>query len=300
MRINITPHQLRAVVAVSETGSFTAAASRLGLSQPALSRIVRSVETELGSNIFDRDTRNVAPTPVGQTILATIRAGLINYDRTLAELREQALGHSGIVQVATLPSLAQALLAPSIALMRIAAPNVELHIRDGLSETVMAQVIDGEADVGLVDRPAGHPKLRYCELIRDQVGLVCRSDDPIAALKKADWKIFEDRPFIAMAMGSSVRSLIDVAFSQRQLSIRPLYEPSFLATVGALVSSRAGITALPQLAAAGLQQEGLTWLPLNNPKIVRSSGYILRADRDTSPAAATLLTLLKEVSAQAS
>ena len=68
MRINIAPSQLRAVMAVAQTGSFTAAASKVGLSQPALSRIVRSVELELGCNIFDRDTRNVRPTAVGLSL----------------------------------------------------------------------------------------------------------------------------------------------------------------------------------------------------------------------------------------
>ncbi|MBB5684753.1 LysR family transcriptional regulator [Sphingobium boeckii] len=296
MRINITPHHLRSVMAVAQTGSFTAAASKMGLSQPALSRIVRSVEAELGCVIFDRDTRNVSPTAAGETILATMRNALTDYDRALIHLREQALGQSGNVRVATLPSLAQALLAPAIAKMRIAAPSIELHIYDGLSETVMTQVIDGEVDIGLVDRPANHPKLKYVELLKDQVGVVCRNDDPIAALKRVDWQVFDDRPFIAMAVGSSVRTLIDAALSQCHLSVRPLYEPAFLATVGALVSSRAGITALPKLAAAGLQQEGLSWRPLGNPEILRSCGYILRLDRETQPAATTLLTLLEETS----
>ena len=293
MRINLTPNQLRAVAAVAIEGSFTAAASKLGLSQPALSRIVRHVEQELGCSIFDRDTRNVRLTPVGGTILSTIQNALVDYDRALSNLRDHATGRSGVVRVATLPSLAQALLAPAIVEMRTVAPNVELHIFDGLSDFVIGQVADGEADIGLVDRPTGHVRLTYQELVRDQVGLVCRADDPAAAIDIADWSIFETRPFISMAVGSSVRNLIDAAFLQAELSVKPLYEPGFLATVGALVATHAGITALPQLAAEGLQQPGLVWRPLGDPIIIRSSGYILRRDRELQPAAATLLNLLK-------
>jgi LysR family carnitine catabolism transcriptional activator len=295
MRINLSPHQLRAVLAVADNSSFTLAAGKLCLSQPALSRIIRSVEQELGCTIFDRDTRNVNPTAVGETILQTIRGALTDYDRALINLREHALGRSGTVRVATLPSLAQTLLAPAMAEMRALAPNVELHIYDGLSETVIAQIVNGEADIGLVDRPTSHPKLEYADLVRDEVGVVCRDDDPLAEQDSADWSIFETRPFIAMAVGSSVRSLIDAAFSQAQLTVRPLYEPSFLATVGALVATRAGITALPRLAVKGLQESGLAWRKLENPTIIRSSGYIRRTDRECQPAALTLLDILKKL-----
>ena len=172
MRINISPHQLRAVLAVAADNSFTSAASKLGLSQPALSRIVRSVEEELGCAIFDRDTRNVRPTRAGITMLAIIKTALIDYETALERLRDDALGRSGIVRVATLPSLAQTLLAPAMAEMRARAPDIEIRIRDGLSETVLEQVISGDVDLGLVDRPAGYPSIEFHELIRDRVGLV--------------------------------------------------------------------------------------------------------------------------------
>lgn len=293
MRINIAPQQLRAVVAVANDSSFTAAAAKLGLSQPALSRIIQGVEQELGCSIFVRDTRNVSPTAVGLTVLATMRSALFDYDKALANLRDQAAGRSGIVRVATLPSLARALLAPAMVQLRTVAPDVDLHICDALSESVVAQVANGEVDFGLVDQPTGHIDLTYHDLVRDRLGLVCRADDPLAALPRADWTVFAQRPFIAMAVGSSVRSLVDAAFLQAGFVVKPMYEPAFLATVGALVATKAGITALPELATEGLLENALVWLPLDNPTIIRSSGYILRRDRRPQPAASILIELLK-------
>ena len=294
MRINVSPHQLRAVLAVAADGSFTSAASKLGLSQPALSRIVRTVEEELGCAIFDRDTRNVSPTRAGITMLGTIRTALLDYDGALQRLKDDALGRSGVVRVATLPSLAQTLLAPAMAEMRNRAPDIEIRIRDGLSESVLEQVINGDVDIGLIDRPTGYPTIKFYELVRDRVGLVCRADDPLAELRIAEWTVFERRPFIAMAEGSSVRSLIDNALLQARLTVRPLYEPSFLTTVGALLATGAGVTALPELAVQGLQHEHLTWIPLKTPTVIRSSGYIMRSDRDPQPAASALLEVLRE------
>lgn len=298
MRINITPSQLRAVLAVANTGSFTAGASKVGLSQPALSRIVRGVEDELGCNIFDRDTRNVSPTAVGETLLTTIRTAIVDFEGALNAMRNQALGLSGIVKVATLPSLAQALLAPALVEMRKIAPGVELRILDGLSDSVMSQVAEGQVDLGLVDRPSGHEHLTYHDLAHDRFGLVCRSDDPLADREKPDWTIFQNRPFISMAHGSSVRNLIDGAMLQAQVSVKPLFEPAFLATVGALVATHAGITALPKLAAQSLQQEELVWRQLRKPTIIRSWGYIVRTDREPQAAALTLLELLKKMAAE--
>lgn len=293
MRMNVTPQQIRSVLAVARDSSFTAAASKLGLSQPALSRIVQGVEQELGCSIFDRDTRNVMPTAAGLTILTTMRNALSDYDKAMSSLQDQAKGRSGTVRVATLPSMAQALLAPAMVMLRKIAPDVEVQILDALSDTVSAWVVNGDVDFGLVDQPIGHTQLVYGELVRDRLGLVCRSDDGLASLEETSWSVFERRPFISMASGSSVRSLVDSAFMQAGVAVKSMYHPSFLATVGALVAAEAGITALPQLATRGLQQDGLTWIPLTAPVITRSSGYVLHRDRKLQPAASTLLKLLK-------
>ncbi|WP_404478187.1 LysR family transcriptional regulator [Novosphingobium sp. BL-52-GroH] len=289
-----SPHHLQCVLAVAEVGSFTAAAASLGISQPALSRIVQDVETEIGCKLFDRDTRNLRPTLIGEQILATMRAAVGDYVQALHRVQNQASGRSGLIRIGALPSLATALLAPAVAELRLAAPDVEMQIYDGLSEAVTGLVLRGEVDIALVDRPAPDDTMIFEELIRDQLGLVCRKDDTLAARAVLDWTVFENRPFIAMSQGSSVRTLVDAAFAQAGVTIRPLYEPRFLATVGALVLSEAGVTALPRLAALDFQHPDLLWRPLLNPSMDRPSGVLRRADRQMHPAAALLVASLKQ------
>lgn len=284
MPINVTPQQLAAFLRVAETLSFGEAATQIGLSQPALSRTIKTIEDTLGTRLFDRDTRNVSLTPAGRELEPIARRIVREFDAGFSDLGRFVTGRRGRVVVAALPSMAAVLLPGSIARFRTERPEVEFEIIDAISGSVLDAVSDGRAEIGLTARPMPGRDLVYEPLLSDDFGLVVRRDDPLADRPYGSWQVFADRPFIAMSTGSSVRAITDSAFVECGLAVAPLFSCGFLATARALVHQGLGITALPGLTVPLMAEAGLVWRPLIEPVRRRSLGYVRRIGVTLSPA----------------
>lgn len=284
MRINVTPQQLLAFLRVAETLSFGEAAGQLGLSQPALSRTIKTIEDTVGARLFDRDTRNVALTPAGRELEPIARRIVREFETGFSDLGRFVTGRRGRVVVAALPSMAAVLLPGSIARFRAERPEVEFEIVDAISGSVLDAVAEGRAEIGLTARPTPGRNLVYEPLLSDDFGLVVRSDDPLAERPYNSWQVFADRPFIAMSAGSSVRAITDSAFLECGLAIAPLFSCGFLATARALVHQGLGVTALPGLTVPLMAESGLVWRPLVDPVRRRSLGFVRRTGATLSPA----------------
>jgi DNA-binding transcriptional LysR family regulator len=293
MRMNITPQQLAAFIEVADVRSFSEAAGRLGMSQPALSRTIRQIEEALGARLFDRDTRNVALTPAGRELLPVASRIVREFDLGFSDLARFVSGQRGRITVATLPSMAAVLLPGAIGRFRVSHPDVDFQILDALSGTVQDAVLQGQAEIGLTARPPPDRDLTFHPLLTDAFGLVCRRDDALARLGSATWDVFAGRPFIAMSAGSSVRTITDAAFLQIGMAVAPLFECAFLATTRALVNAGLGVTALPGLTVPLMAETGLVWRPLVTPSFHRSLGIVRRSGSSLTPAITDFIGFLR-------
>jgi LysR family transcriptional regulator, carnitine catabolism transcriptional activator len=295
MNISLKHHQLTCFLAIAEEGSFSKAAQRLAVSQPALSRTIILMEEMIGARLFDRNTRNVSLTPVGIELTSLARRVVSEIDGLAGELGRFVEGRRGRITVAALPSVAAILLPAAIARFSIDAPEVDIRIKDGLSEKVLEAVEAGEADLGITVKSPSKGRLVHHPLCSDELGLVCRNDDPLARSDSVDWSVFEHRPFVAMASDSSVRLATDTAFIQAGIQVTPLFECSFLGTTGHLVAEGLGISALPRLTCPLTGAANLVWRRLEAPRVDRMIGIVVRSDRTLSPSATKFLAILKGV-----
>src|SRR5687768_6244858 len=133
---NLSSRQLGAVLAVAEYRSFIAAASSLKMSQPALTRTIKQIETELGVQLFSRSTRQVAITAAGKEFAALAERLLNDLRISVENLRELADQPRGQIVVASVVSLANAVLPSLIADYSRKYPGIQLHLREGLHGVV--------------------------------------------------------------------------------------------------------------------------------------------------------------------
>lgn len=288
-----TPQQLLAFLRLVETGSFSRAASALGVSQPTLSRTIKAIEDAIGARLFNRDTRNLELTSVGAE-LRPIAARLVKeFDSAFDQLTHLVEGQHGQITVAALPSISAVLLPRAIVRFRERNPGVDIAVRDSLSQPVLNSVIEGAADLGLTVHPAPSAKLAYKPLVRDEFCLVCRRDDPLAHSETAAWSAFAEHPFVAMSPASSVRTMTDAAFLHAGLAVKQLYECAHLATAGGLVAAGLGITALPRLALPIIGGESLASRTLIGPSLKRSIGVVTRAGQPLTRAGQAFLSALE-------
>jgi DNA-binding transcriptional LysR family regulator len=290
MPINLSTRDLRAFIALADQRSFTRAARQSSLSQPAFSALIRSIEEQLGTRLFDRDTRNVELTHEGRVFEQSARRLLDDFVAALDDVRDLATHRKGRVAMAVLPSLAAGWLPGVLAEFRAVHPGIEIDVADVLSEACIARVRAGSADFALAATQADTPELRADAFCSDGFFLVCRRDHPLAAARQLRLKDLAAHPFIAMTRNSSVRQSLDAAVTPLQMNA--VMEVEQLATVMGMVRAGLGISVVPALTLFQFQHDEVVTRALALPGMTRRMFMIRRRDRSLSAAAQALHDLV--------
>jgi molybdate transport repressor ModE-like protein len=141
---------LRAWVTVVEEGSITAAARKLGVSQPALSQQIRALEEFFGHQLIERLPRGAKATPIGRALLAEARATMATSEKLLRKAKTSAELFGGMLEIATLPTLVDGLLLDAIEEWHKRYPAVSIRIREfAVQTTMVAEFEMGMADVAI-------------------------------------------------------------------------------------------------------------------------------------------------------
>lgn len=288
MRRNPSMTSLRLFMHVAHLRSFSETGRVANVSQPALSRTIRLLEEQLGTRLFDRNSRNVSLTSAGEALLPIVERLTADFDHAFSELAQTFAGERGRVVIGALPSIAAGLLPTAIATFQAQHPMVEIVMRDHLSGALYQQMEERSVDLAVTTPPEAD-KFAFTPLLQDAMVLVIRAGSALDDGTAASWTIFADHPFIAMAPSSSVRELTDAAMIRAGVSARALYGCTQLATVGGLIDANLGITALPQSTVRMLPSATIAQRPLVDPVIERTIGVAHLAARTLPPAARAFL-----------
>jgi DNA-binding transcriptional LysR family regulator len=148
-RLTMNLRNLRAFTTIADEGGFARAATRLHLSQPALSRQIQALEADLGVRLFDRVGRRVQLTSQGEGLLRRSRRLLAEADSLGERARELRSGETGILRIAATPQVIENLLAPFLAQYRRNHPGVEVHLVEDGGERLLGRLERGEVHLCL-------------------------------------------------------------------------------------------------------------------------------------------------------
>ncbi|MDM0046177.1 LysR family transcriptional regulator [Variovorax dokdonensis] len=283
--MNITLRQLRAFVAVAEVGQFTLAASRIHISQSALSALVKELEGELGVRLFDRHTRSVRLTTSGVDFLDRARRVLQELDQALHVTREVATFNRGRVSVACATVLSTTLVVPFMKVFNTKHPGVRLELIDVAEQGIQRAVLDGIADFGIGTQIQTDPEIVATLLFRDVYRAVLPAGHAMAGKRAVPWRLLEDEPWIALSPLSPIRREIDAHIKILGINPKVAYEVSFPSTVFAMIRQRMGVSVLPANAQQMPEVQGLTFRPLTPPVPKRLVVTFRQKLRGLSPAA---------------
>lgn len=289
-----TLQQLRAFLAVAETGSFVAASSRMGLSQPALSLAIKALEEAVGGRLFDRTSRRVSLTREGHAFRPAAVRLAEDWDAAFDDIRSLFRMERGRVSLAVLPSVAIGLLPYVAAGFTKRYPNIDIEVFDVIADRAAELVRSGRADFGCSVEPAERAGLTFEPLLHEPFLVVHRADHDLAGAGQATAADLVAHPFIALSRSSSVRHAVDTALEPTGRRIRPLFEVEQLSTAATLVASGQGLTAVPASCMALMAPHGLVGTPLVEPAVTRTVGLLERRDVSPSVAAATLAARFRE------
>lgn len=283
---------LQAMVAVVEHGGFRAAAQALNLSQPALSRRIAKLEQALGTRLFERNTRRVAPTLVGREFFDKAVEILNGVQASLHSIGAIPAQHHGEVAVACLPSVAHNLLPQWLGRFQAEFPHTRLRLIDEGAREVLAQVLRGECDFGINILGAQEPGIVFEALLQERFVLACPPGHALARLPAAGWDDIARHPYLTLAQTSGNRLLLDRARLPAEQRVAASVEARHVSTLLALVKAGVGVAVVPRLAMR--DDDGLHAVPLKNQEMQRTLGIIRRSGVPVSPAAARLIDMLKQ------
>lgn len=172
---------LRYVVTLSETMHFRRAAEACFVSQPTLSTQVKKLEEELGITLFERTNKRVMPTPTGQAIIAQARVVLEEADR-LRQMAQQAQDPmAGPLRLGVIPTLGPYLLPYLVPPIRDRYPQMQLYLREEMTERLLEQLRTGMLDGLLLALPVHSDGFEVIELFQEPFVLAAPAGDRLAS-----------------------------------------------------------------------------------------------------------------------
>ena len=274
--------QLAAFCAVVERRSFSQAAERLGVTQPAVSLQVRALEKRLGQQLLDRSGRRVEPTDAGRRLYSGAQRLLALEEQILADVASEAEGElQGAFEIGASTGPGNVVL--SRLLCEFQAANPELHVRLLVADTqrIVELVAARELELGVVGAARRHRGVTFEPFFRDEVILACPPGHPFVG-RTVTLDDLRSENLIVMQEGAGVRQVIEDELRKRNLRIRDLgvkLELGLQESVKSAVQGGYGVTFISRSAiesdlAAGTiaeaRVEGLE--PVREIALVRATG----------------------------
>ena len=292
--MNVSVKQLRAFVAVAETGSFAQACEQLNISQPALSIAVKNLEDEVGGSLFLRSTRSLSLSPEGSAFLPTAQRLLRDWSDAFTDLQRLYSLQQGKLTIAAMPSFASTRLPAVLATYRQQFPNIDIAVRDIVMEELIEAVRAGRVELGVAFEPDDSEGLEFEALFTDRFVAVLPEAHPLLARSRLRIKDLLGDTVITLNRGSSTRRWTEAAFARESLSPPAIFEAFQLTTVGAMVAAGLGVALVPALCEEQMHQLGARCKPISGRCIERRVGIIRRRRQQLSSAAVAMRALLME------
>jgi LysR family nitrogen assimilation transcriptional regulator len=289
--------QLRYFTAVVDNGSFTRAAEKLNIAQPALSQQVRKLEDDLGAELLLRTARGVVPTEQGALLLTHARRILHDLETLRDEVRGAEAEPEGPVTVGIPTSLGLILSVPLALTVRARLPKVRLRIVEGLSGHTLEWLRAGQVDVALVFGVETVPGLSSRKVATEILHVIGPPDDP--KLRNARGVPFfkvAALPLILPGRPHGLREEAERTAQEMSVPLNVILEMDALDHIKAMVTQGAGYTILShRVALRELRDRSLSSAPIVSPEIERTIHLSHSADRPLGIAARHVRDLLSDL-----
>src|SRR5258705_10523309 len=238
--------QLRAFVSIAESGTFTAGALRVHVTQAAISMQIRQLETEIGARVFVRAPRHVILTEAGEHLLQRARHILREHDAALDEIAELAGAERGRLRIGSASAMVLTEQLPTVLKeLRKQHPAAEISVMSGTSETLVDQILAGELDIAFVSLPVDVRGIQTQRLSEDQLVAIASPRHKLAKQRTISAFTLAGEKLILGERGGNTRRLIDQFFAQAGVTLRVSMELSRQTAIRRMVEEDMGVGIVP-------------------------------------------------------
>jgi len=280
---------LRAFLLVAETGSFSLAAQKLHLTQPAISKRVAQLEEQLNASLFDRIGRTVSLTEAGQALLPHARTVQLELQAAEQSVRDLAGEVRGRLRLATSHHIGLHRLPPVLSYFNLAFPAVQMDIDFMDSEQAYELTLRGEVELAVVTlAPAAVPHIVTRPIWPDPLDFMVQRGHQLGRRKSLDLQDLSQYPAILPGLNTYTGQIIKSLFDRRNLPITIAIATNYLETIRMMASVGLGWTVLPR----SMLDDSLVALPLRDTRIARTLGAVHHEGRSLSRAAQAFIDAL--------
>jgi DNA-binding transcriptional LysR family regulator len=291
---------LELLVALAEAGTMRAAAARLHLSQPALSKMLGEVEEGFGARLFDRTPQGLSANGLGQAAVYRARVVLAELARGRDEVDALRHGAAGVLRLGALSVTAS--VPRAIARLRRRVPGARVQVLEGRVRDMVQRLLDGELDAVF---GAITPELLASEMLHllhpqvllpDELCVLCAEGHPLARSRRVSWRDLQGQDWIAPPKDTLVRQALMTAYLNEGLQPpEPAVEVQSSVTIGSLLRLDASLLAAVRWehAADELARGGARRLPVAPVIPLPSLGLYTRRALDAVPS--LVLALAEEL-----
>lgn len=280
---------LQAFLAVARHRSFSAAGEALHLTQPAVSKRIATLESQLGVKLFDRIGRQVQLTDFGIKLIPRAQQILQHIEDTRRELLSASERIAGPLSLAISHHIGLHRLPPVLKAFSQQFPEVQLNIQFTDSEAAYQEIQRGQIELAVITlAPYDAPQIVAQKLWSDPLHFVAAPDHPLTRNNSISLKTLSEQTAILPGMNTYTGQIIKGLFTSKQLELKLAMDTNYLETIKMMASIGLGWSVLPEtMIDAQLQR-----LDINTPRLQRELGVIAHHNRQLSNAARAFIDTL--------
>jgi DNA-binding transcriptional LysR family regulator len=292
--VSITIRELEAFRALMLAGTAVGAAELLGITQPAISRLIIRLESDLGFPLFDRARGRLVPTTEAWLLSEEVDRTFVSVDRVFEVATEIGRANAGRISIACLPALALEFLPRAIAKFRELHPRVTVSLTVQSSVKVEEIAASQQIDFGIAEYPFKRNGIDVDDLCHAPLVLAVPKSHRLASRARARPKDVEGEKFISYVRQNAGRHLVDQVFQQSNTSRQMFLEAQYSASIATLVEAGQGVGLIDPFTAWDCRHRDVKCIPFE-PSVIFKVGILYPSHRPPSRTARAFLRLVKKM-----
>jgi DNA-binding transcriptional LysR family regulator len=285
---------LQSFLVVIECGSFSAAAERLQLSQPAVSLQVRQLEKSLNATLIERVGRKARPTAAGVALLAHAQQINAAVASAVDAVAHHTTGTAGRVRLGTGATACIFLLPPILRELRTELPAVEITVTTGNTAEITKAIEDNTIDIGLVTMPVSGRSFEITPVLNDEFVLIAPHDMPLPS--RITPAVLATKPVLLFEPGGNTRRTADEWLVRGGVSLKPLMSLGSVEAIKEMVRAGLGCAILPGMAVSARAKQHDLIIRSLSPRLHRRLAVVVRRDKRLDRGLRKALSALKAIS----
>jgi DNA-binding transcriptional LysR family regulator len=282
---------LSAFIEVANSHSFSIAAEKLFLTQPAISKRIAALEQQVGKKLFDRIGRTVTLTEAGKILLPRAQCIMQEVKETRQQLADMSGTVGGSLQLATSHHIGLHKLPPLLRRFKQKYADVNLQLSFIDSEKAYEAIAHGHIELAVITLPENIPgNIRAQSIWSDPLEFVVSPEHPLAKQSKVQLQDFVRFPAILPEYSTITTQIVGKLFEERSLNLQVHMATNFLETIKMMVSVNLGWSVLP----TSMIDKQLKPIKLPSISLTRQLGYVHHKDRSLSNAARAFIAIIAD------